>query len=163
MTKWPRVRWGNAWVEKAERERERYFTAATGKETGELASARARFVEAKRRSRRRRRSARRPTAQPTSWRRWSSSWEELDKRIAAQRARVHDAKTRADRAGEIAAQLKAQAGEVERTRMQSDLAAAALAKRNELALTLAQLAGRIEDDTTTLRSMRTAHSVLVDA
>ena len=38
--------------------------------------------------------------------------------------------------------------------MQSDLAAAALAKRNELALTLAQLAGRIEDDTTTLRSMR---------
>ena len=152
---------GERVVERAECERERYFTAATGKETGELASARARFVEAE--ATLAQATAKRAEAHGAADELATLELElaELDKRIGAQRVRVHDAKTRADRAGEIAARLKAQAGEVERARMQSDLAAAALSKRSELSTTLAQLAGRIEDETTTLRSMRTAHSVLV--
>ena len=152
---------GERIVARAERERERYFTAATGKETGELASARARCEE-----------ARAIVAQATAKRAEAhgaadelatieSDLQGIDARIAVQRGRVHAATTRATHAKEIAARLRAHEGEAARRRAESELAERALAQRDEVADALARDARGIDDETTTLRSMRAAHADLV--
>jgi energy-coupling factor transporter ATP-binding protein EcfA2 len=152
---------GERIVARAERERERYFTAATGKETGELAAARARCEE-----------ARAAVAQATAKRAEAHGAADelatiegdllgIDARIATQRARAHEAAARATHSKEIAARLRAHEGEAARRHAESELAQGALAQRDEVGDALARDARRIEDETTTLRSMRSAHADLV--
>jgi DNA repair exonuclease SbcCD ATPase subunit len=152
---------GERIVERAERERERYFTATTGKETGELAAARARLNEAEA-----------TLAQATAKRAEAHGAADelatlerelhgLDERIAAQRARLHEAKTRAERAGEIATRLKNQESEVARRQAESALAARALSDREAQASEVERLTRQADEETTTLQSRRAAHADLV--
>src|SRR5439155_21685595 len=136
---------GERIVARAEKERERYWTA-TGKETGELAAARARLADAEATlaiALEQRAKAHGVADELAALERDVAA---LDARVAIQKKQVTEAAARLARAQEIAARIKAHESEAARCRAEMDLADRALKERDDAAARVAAVAKRLEDE-----------------
>ncbi len=149
---------GERLVARAEAERERYFTAATGKETGELAAARARqllaqaaFAQA---------AQKRDEAHAAADELAAIGREVgvIDTKLAPQRARVAETAARVAKARDLAARLQTQEADAGRRRAETELSERSLQQRAEVAERGAQIDRRIEEERATLRTRALAHA-----
>jgi energy-coupling factor transporter ATP-binding protein EcfA2 len=144
---------GERLVARAERERDRYFTAAAWKETGELSLARMRHAEAEQ-----------ALAQATAKRAEAHGAADelaallgelarIDARIAPQRQRVAEAAARAARARDIAAKLREHEATAGRRRVEAELAERTLAERAEAARRRADAARKADEERAALGAL----------
>jgi DNA repair exonuclease SbcCD ATPase subunit len=142
---------GERIVARAETERERYFTA-TGKETGELASARARFLlaEAAVGEAVAKRSEAHGAADELAA--LGRELETIDAKIGPQRGRVHEAAARVAMAKELAGKLQTLDADAARRRAETELGEKALKQRDEIAERVAIVDQRIADERGALRA-----------
>ncbi|MGO8995084.1 MAG: AAA family ATPase [Polyangiaceae bacterium] len=136
---------GERIVARAEAERERYFTA-TGKETGELAQARARLTVAE--GELAQAVAKRSEAHGAADELAAIRGElgGIDAKLAPQRGRVAEVGTRVARGKELAAKLRAQEADVGRHRAEMELAERAIKQREDLAEQLAKIERGIAEE-----------------
>jgi energy-coupling factor transporter ATP-binding protein EcfA2 len=136
---------GERIVGRAERERDRYWTA-TGRETGELAAARTRDGESEAALAQAVAKRAAAHAEADELEAIGRDLEALDARIAPQRARVAEAEARVARARDLAAKHKAHEADAARRRAETELAERALAERGAAAERHAALAARMADE-----------------
>lgn len=149
---------GERIVLRAETERERYFTATTGKETGELAVARARFTiaEAELAQAVAKRNEAHGAADELAA--IGRELEAIDAKLGPQRRRVAEAAGRVTRAKELAGKLQTQEADVGRRRAGIELAERAVKEREELVERLAQVDRRIAEEDAALAGRRNAQA-----
>jgi DNA repair exonuclease SbcCD ATPase subunit len=148
---------GERIVARAEKERERYWTA-TGKETGELAAARARHAEAEAQlilALAKRAEAHGEADELATLERDVAA---LDARLAPQRVRVTEAAARLARAQEIAARLRAYETDAARCKAEMDLAERALKDRADAEGRIAAIAQRTTEAQGSLTPLREARA-----
>jgi energy-coupling factor transporter ATP-binding protein EcfA2 len=146
---------GERIVARAEAERERYFTAAAGKETGELALARGRaaIAEAAYREAVAKREEAHAAADELAG--LGREIEAIDGKLLPQKRRVAEAAARVARAKDLAGKLQTFEADVARRRAETELGERALAQREETRARVAELDRKIAEEAAAIHA-RTA-------